>query len=82
MVGSSRKKTATRKVAKKTHIYWTGPGSRIDGIHTKKEFIRIVRNEYPEHVYLRRHGDKGVPPGKFKDSDITGWMHFVNATWV
>ena len=82
MVGSSRKKSVTRKAAKKTRIYWTGPGSRIDGIHTKKEFIRIVLNEYPDHVYWRRRGDTEVPPGKIKKTDITGWMQFVNATWV
>ncbi len=82
MAASSRKKSVTRKVAKKTRIYWTGPGSKTDGIHTKKEFISLVRNMYPDHVYRRMRGDTGVPPGKFKDTDIRGWMGFVNASWI
>ena len=62
-------------------IYWTGPGSKIDGLHTKKEFLNIIRKEYPEYVYRRMRGDIGVPPGKLKTTDVDGWMAFVNAVW-
>ena len=27
-------------------IYWTGPGSKNNGLHTRKEFLRIVQAEY------------------------------------
>jgi hypothetical protein len=63
-------------------IYWTGPGSKIDGLHTKKEFIDIMSKSYFDHVYRRMRGDTGVPPGKIKRNDIDGWMAFVNARWV
>jgi hypothetical protein len=63
-------------------IYWTGPGSKRDGLHTKKEFIDLMPKSYPEHVYRRMRGDTDIPPGKIKRNDIDGWMAFVNARWV
>jgi hypothetical protein len=63
-------------------IYWTGPGSKIDGLHTKKEFLEIMPKMYPEHVYRRMRGDRFIPPGRFKLNDIDGWMTFANARWL
>lgn len=62
-------------------IYWTGPGSKTDGLHTKQEFLNTMKKTYPEHVYWRMRGDTVVPPGKFKKDDIDGWMAFANARW-
>lgn len=63
-------------------IYWTGPGSKADGLHTKKEFLRIMYEQYPESVYWRRRGEKEIPPGKIKKRAITEWMAFARATYV
>ena len=63
-------------------ILWTGLGSRIDGLHTKKEFLDIMYGQFPESVYCRRRGDREVPPGKIKRVDIEEWMNSVGATWT
>lgn len=83
MIEMAKKSTRKAKASgKKSKIYWTGPGSKTDGIHTKKEFIDLVRKMYPERVYRRMRGDTGVPPGSFKNDDVAGWMGFVNAHYV
>jgi len=63
-------------------VYWTGPGSKIGGLHTKKEFLDLMLKTYPEHIYRRMRGDRVIPPGKIAKGDINGWMAFVNATWI
>jgi len=63
-------------------IYWTGIGAKQTGLHTKTEFLNIMYREYNECLYRRRKGDKEIPPGKIKRSDIRGWMEFANAIYV
>jgi len=64
-------------------IFWTGIGSKEDGFHTKEEFLKIMRNQYPEVVYWRFKGDPpGIPEGKLKKDDINGWMHFAGANYT
>ena len=62
-------------------IYWIGPGSNqsTNGLHTRKEFLQIMRSQYPEQVYWRRNGDKVIPPGKIKRNDIEGWLEFASS---
>lgn len=62
-------------------IYWTGIGSNINGIHTKKEFLMIVRNQFPEMVLLRIKGT--IPqPERIKKKDINRWMEFTGAVFI
>jgi len=62
-------------------IRWTGPGSNPTGLHTKKEFLQIVRIEYPERIYRRIRGEREIPEGRFKRDDITSWMAFTGARY-
>lgn len=61
-----------------TIVCYTGIGSKIDGKHTRKEFLQIVRNHNPEIVRCRR---KGVPVDEMtiKKTDLIGWMAFAGA---
>jgi hypothetical protein len=73
-----RKTQKTRKACK--IIQWTGPGSKITGLHTKKEFLDIMRKEFPEVYYRRRmKGQLGPQSGQIKYDDLAGWMKFVGA---
>lgn len=63
-------------------IYWTGPGLKIDGLYTKKEFLHAMYQHYPESVYWRIRGDREIPPGKIRKGAITEWMEFAGATYV
>jgi hypothetical protein len=62
-------------------IYYTGNGSKINSLHTKKEFLQIVKNNYPEMIALRI---KGIPlnPNLIKKNDINKWMDFTGAIYV
>jgi hypothetical protein len=76
------RKKATRK-RRMRQIYYTGIGCRADFIHTKEQFINVMTGQFPEHVWVRRKGDPpGIPQGKYKTNDVTGWMEFGNAHWV
>ena len=63
-------------------IYWTGWGSKTNGLHTKEEFLNIVHVQFIDHYYGRQKGDRFIPDGKIKGDDIEGWMELVGATWV
>jgi len=66
-------------------IYLERDGFRMDNIHTKKQFLRLIRNSYEfmNIIYRRRHGDlPGVPVGRLRKEDIEGWMELLGATWV
>jgi len=41
--------------------------------------LEIMYLEFPEVVYRRMRGDKGVPPGKLKKGDLAGWMAVAGA---
>jgi len=64
-------------------IQYTGVGSHISGLHTKTEFLRIMRNQFPDKIHHRFLGDAAgfVAPGKIKKDDIAGWMKFANAKY-
>jgi hypothetical protein len=61
-------------------IYWIGPGANHTSLHTRKEFLDIMRNVYFNHVLYRR---KGQPPDpeKIKKKDLVRWMEFSGATF-
>jgi hypothetical protein len=59
-------------------IYWVGEGSRIDGLHTKKEFLRIMRDQHWNMVQYRIR-KQPVDPTKIKKQDLGAWMEFVGA---
>jgi hypothetical protein len=63
-------------------IYWIGLGSRSNGLHTKKEFLDIMRRQYSEVVYWRIRGERAVPLGKINKNDIEGWVQFTGARWI
>ena len=62
-------------------IYLERDGFRMDNIHTKKQFLRLIRNSYEfmDIIYRRRRGE---PVGRLRKDDIEGWMEFLGATWV
>jgi hypothetical protein len=62
-------------------IHYTGRGSKTDGRHTQKEFLKIMHNEFPEMIALKL---KGVPldPQKIKKNDLARWMVFSGATKI
>ena len=64
----------TRKKTGK--ISWNGV------LYTKKDFLKVMRREFPDKVYWRMKGDKIVTPGKIKKTDIEGWMMFSGAIFV
>jgi len=73
-------------------IYWTGPGSNINGLHTRKEFLRIVQAEYlnwnldysqPETKTKNPKFKRFAINGKvLKKDDIEAWMNVANAKWA
>jgi hypothetical protein len=75
-----KQKRQTRK--KMSKIWWNGRGSRMDMTHTKNEFLKIMRKEFPDVVYWRMKGDVGVIPGKIKKDDLAGWMTYTGAHYV
>lgn len=73
-------------------IYWTGPGSKNNGLHTRKEFLRIVQAEYlnwnldysqpkttTKNAKLKRFTINGKV---LKKNDIEAWMNVANAKWA
>jgi hypothetical protein len=72
----------TRVPGRWRQIYWIGVGSKTTGLHTKKEFLRLVRGAHPEAIYWRRRGDTIIPEGKLKRNDIEGWIEIADAKWV
>ena len=90
-----QKKTKTIK-NKKTNklVYWTGPGSRNDGLHSPKEFLRIAQGEYldwnikcPPNKNIENKKNNKLKRfqicGKvLKRNDIEGWMKIANAKWA
>jgi hypothetical protein len=65
----------------KQFIYWDGIGSKLDGIHTKKEFLYIVHTQYSEMIYRRIKGI--LPPNHLiKKDDVNRWMEFVGAIYI
>jgi hypothetical protein len=73
-------------------IYWTGPGSKNNGLHTRKEFLRIVQAEYlnwnldysqPKTTNKNAKLKRFTINGKvLKKNDIEAWMNVSNAKWV
>jgi hypothetical protein len=57
-------------------------GSRSDGLHTKAEFLRLMRTQYADVVYWRRKGDVGIPGGKIKRNDLNAWIQFSGARLI
>jgi hypothetical protein len=73
-------------------IYWTGPGSKNNGLHTRKEFLRIVQAEYlnwnldysqPKTTNKNAKLKRFTINGKvLKKNDIEAWMNVANAKWI
>lgn len=67
-------------------IYWTGHGSNINGLHTKKEFLEQAKRIilYDGYLYMRRKGDPYgfIPEGQVKHNDVEGYMRIVGAKWI
>lgn len=65
----------------RTYVRYTGIGAHISGLHSKKDFLHIMRGQFPEMVLWRI---KGIPPDptKIKKGDIERWMEFAGATYV
>jgi hypothetical protein len=67
-------------------IYCDRHGFRMDCLHTKAQFLRIVwfSDEFWEIRYWRRNGDPPgyVPPGKLRKNDLDGWMLHTGAYWI
>jgi hypothetical protein len=63
------------------YVHYTGIGSHITGLHSKKDFLQIMRNQFPEMVQLRMKG-QSPDPTKIKKADIKRWMEFAGATYV
>lgn len=63
-------------------IYWTGQGSKLTGIHSCSEFMKLIQREMPEYLYWRRRGDKEVPFGLLRRNDLNGWMRLGNAHFI
>jgi hypothetical protein len=63
-------------------IYWIGMGSKSDGLHTKAEFLRLMRTQHADVVYWRRKGDVGIPGGKIKRNDLNAWIQFSGARLI
>lgn len=88
-----KQNTKTPKLKKtKKLVYWTGVGSRNDGLHSPKEFLRIVQAEYlnwnldysqpkttNKNAKLKRFTINGKA---LKKNDIEAWMKVANAKWV
>ena len=62
-------------------IYYTGIGSKTDGIHTQKEFLKIMHNQFPEMVAWKLKGVP-LPPEKIKKNDLARWLKFSGATKI
>ena len=69
-------------------IYVNLPGFRADCIHTKVEFMRIIRSN-PELIiqgrpvweitYHKHRGDHAI---QLKRNDVDGWMALLGAQWI
>ena len=71
-------------------IYWTGPGSKNNGLHTPKEFLAIVQYQYP-YWNIKCPQNKNIQTKNKKRKRfeicgkviaIEGWMKFANARWA
>jgi hypothetical protein len=60
-------------------IYWNGNGSRIDMLHSKKQFLHIMHNQNPHVVYYRMNGHT---PGKIKKIDLLSRKSIAGAHYV
>ena len=49
--------------------------------YTQKEFLQIMRNEFPEMIAWKF---KGIPydPEKIRKNDLARWMEFSGATFI
>lgn len=67
-------------------IYWTENGANINGIYTKKEFLRkaTIAMLQQGYLYLRRKGDPVgyIPEGQVKKKDMEGYMRMLGAEWI
>ena len=72
-------------------IYWTGSGSKNNGLHTPKEFLTIVRYQYPYwNIECPQNKNMQTKYKKRKRFEICGkvmttiedWMKLTNARWV
>ena len=89
---SKTKKSKPIKI-KKTEklIYWTGSGSKNNGLHTPKEFLTIVQYQYP-YWNIKCPPNKNIQTKnkKRKRFEICGkvmksiedWMKLTNAKWA
>ena len=59
-------------------IYWIGPGANCDYLHTRKEFLNIMREVYFDYVLYTIKG-KPPDPEKIKKNDLERWMEFSGA---
>lgn len=64
----------TRKKMQK--VAWNGV------IYSKTVFLDMIHRAYPDTVYWRMKGDRVIPPGKIKKTDLEGWMAFSGAHFV
>ena len=72
-------------------IYWTGSGSKNNGLHTPKEFLTIVQYQYP-YWNIKCPPNKNIQTKnkKRKKFEICGkvmksiedWMKLTNAKWA
>ena len=72
-------------------IYWTGSGSKNNGLHTPKEFLTIVQYQYP-YWNIKCPPNKNIQTKnkKRKRFEICGkvmksiedWMKLTNAKWA
>ena len=72
-------------------IYWTGPGSKNNGLHTPEEFLTIVRYQYPYwDIKCPQNKNIQTKTKKRKRFEICGkvmttiedWMKLTNARWA
>ena len=83
--------TKTKKTKKtKKLIYWTGPGSKNNGLHTPKEFLTIIQYQYP-YWNIKCPPNKNIQTKTKKRKRfeicgkviaIEGWMKLANARWA
>jgi len=65
-------------------IYCDQPSFRIDCLHTKKQFLRIIGNDdqFFDIIYRRQKGDIAIPVGKIRRDDLASWMELLGAYYV
>jgi hypothetical protein len=65
-------------------IYCDLPSFRTDCLHTKKQFLRIIRcdDQFFDIIYHRQRGDIAIPAGKIRHNDVATWMELLGAYYV